>query len=57
MDTALLMAVRLSKEGYGSPQQILDSPVRHVLAMLNYSNVLADAQETAGEINREAAAT
>jgi hypothetical protein len=55
MDTALLLAVRLSKEGYGSPQQILESPVRHVLAMLHYSNVLADAQETASEMNREAA--
>lgn len=55
MDTALLMAVRLSKEGYGSPQQILESPVRHVIAMLTYSNALSDAQETASEINREAA--
>lgn len=54
MDPALLIAVRLSKEGYGMPQQILDSPTHHVLAMLNYSNFLADANETAQEMNKDA---
>lgn len=55
MNTALLLAVRLSKEGFGSPASILASPTRHVLAMLNYSNAMADAQETAAELNKDAA--
>lgn len=56
MPTALLIAVRLSKEGFGSVQTILQSPTRHVLAMLNYSQMLNDAQETAIEMNKEASA-
>lgn len=50
-----MVAVRLSKEGFGPVQQILEAPTRHVLAMLTYSNAMSDAQETAGEINREGA--
>lgn len=53
MDPALLIAARLSKEGFGTVDQILASRTRSVLAMLNYSTVLADAQETAGELNKE----
>lgn len=53
MDTALLMAIRLSKEGFGSPQSILQTPTRIVLAMFHYSNTMSDAQETASEMNRE----
>lgn len=53
MPTALLIAVRLSKEGFGPPDQIKKSPSRTVLAMLTYSNFLADMQETSAELNRE----
>lgn len=56
MEPALLIAVRLSKEGFGPPQQILESPARIVLAMLTYSNFLTDAQETATELNKDARA-
>lgn len=52
MDPALLLAVRLSKEGHGSPQQILRSPTRHVFAMMHYSNAMSDAQDAATELNR-----
>lgn len=52
MDTARLIAVRLSKEGFGSMHAILNSPTPDVLDMLHYSNFLADVQETAGEINK-----
>lgn len=56
MDAARLIAVRLSKEGYGTPAQILASPAPDVLDMLHYSNFLADVNETAAELNREAGA-
>lgn len=49
----MLHAVRLSKEGFGMADQILRAPSRTVLAMLTYSNFLADYQETSTEINRE----
>lgn len=57
MDTARLIAVRLSKEGFGTMQAILNSPTPDVLDMLHYSNFLADVQETAGELNKAEAGT
>jgi hypothetical protein len=52
MNPARLIAVRLAKEGFGSPVAILRTPVSMVLDMLNYSNFLADYSETAGELNK-----
>lgn len=49
----MAIALRLSHEWHVLPIQILRSPVDHVLAMLNYSNVMAEAQETAGELNKD----
>ncbi len=53
MRPALLIAVRLSKEGFGSVDSIRTSASRSVLAMLTYSKFMIDAQETAAELNRE----
>ncbi len=53
MEPDLLIAIRLSKEGFGSPEAIRNSPAPYVLAMLNYATFLADFNETATEMNRE----
>lgn len=52
METARLIAIRLSKEGFGLPQEILATPAPLVLDMLTYSNFLADVQETSTELNK-----
>jgi hypothetical protein len=53
MDNALFIALRLSKEGFGSVEAILDMSVDVVLATLEYSTFLAEYEETAIEINKE----
>ncbi len=53
MDEALLVALRLAKDGFGTAAEILETPAPLVLAMLNYSSFLVDYQETYAEINRE----
>lgn len=48
----VMIALRLSKEGFGDFQAIRAKPTPDVLAMLTYSNFIHDYQETAGELNR-----
>ena len=55
MDPATYLAVRLSKEGFGAPGEILRTPVNEVLAMLHYSNFSADYLDTVEVLEREAA--
>lgn len=53
MDTALLTAVRLAREGYGSPEAILNMPTDVVVAALQHSLFCAEYEETAAELNKE----
>jgi len=53
MEESTLVALRLSKEGYGSPVAILDMPADIVLAALEYSNFCSDYEETAHELNKK----
>lgn len=53
MDNALFIALRLSKEGFGSVESILDRRLDVVLATLEYSTFLAEYEETAIELNKE----
>lgn len=53
MDQELLIPVRLSKEGFGTPEQVLATRADLVVAALTYSDFLADYEETTNEINRE----
>lgn len=52
MDSGLLMALRLSKEGFGTLEEILAMPADLVLAAWEYVGFLGDYEETAMEINR-----
>lgn len=52
MDTAMLVALRLSKEGFGTPEEILAMPTDIVLAALEYSGFASDYEETMMEINK-----
>jgi hypothetical protein len=52
MESDLFIALRLAKEGFGSPESILAMPVDVVLAALEYSTFLAEYEETAMELNR-----
>lgn len=54
MDPALLAALKLSREGYGSPVEILEMPTDVVMAALEHSNFLAEYESTATELNKEA---
>ena len=42
MDSALLVAARLAREGFGSAQEILNQPTDLVLAQLEYCAFCAD---------------
>lgn len=53
MDDAMLIALWLSKEGFGRPQDILEMPVDIVMHAVNYIAYLAEYQETEFELNRE----
>lgn len=53
MEPALFIALRLSKEGFGSVDSILSMGADLVLAALEYSAFLADYEETAIELNKE----
>lgn len=46
------MALRLSKEGFGTLEEILSMPADLVLAAWEYVGFLGDYEETAMEINR-----
>jgi hypothetical protein len=53
MDQELLIPVRLSKEGFGTPEQIAAMRTDLVVAALTYSNFSAEYEETVTELNRE----
>ena len=46
------MALRLSKEGFGTVEQILAMPADLVLSAWEYTSFLSDYEETAMEINK-----
>lgn len=48
-----MVALRLTKEGFGTMEQILAMPADLVLDALEYVNFLADYQEAQNQINRE----
>lgn len=52
MDSELLISLRLAKEGFGTPEQILEMRSDIVLAALEYSGFAADYEETMIEMNR-----
>jgi len=52
MDTGLLIALRLSKEGFGTLDQILAMPADLVLSAWEYVGFIGDYEETAMEINK-----
>lgn len=53
MPPDLLIPVRLSKEGFGTPQQIRDMPTDLVMAAVNYSEFIQDYEATFVELNKE----
>ena len=53
MDSAMLTAVRLAKEGFGTPEQILEMRTDIVLAALDYSEFTAAYESKFQELNRE----
>lgn len=53
MDSALLAALKLAREGYGTPEAILQMPADIVLAAIEHSNFIADYESTAVELNKE----
>lgn len=52
MNPALLTALRLSKEGFGTPTEILAMPVGVVLGALNYSQFAGDYEAAFIELNK-----
>jgi precorrin isomerase len=52
MDTALLTAVRLAREGYGSPDAILAMPTDLVMAMVEHSVFHSEYEATMIELNK-----
>jgi hypothetical protein len=52
MDEAMIVSLRLSKEGFGSPEAILNMPTDIVLAALEYSGFIADYESTYTELNK-----
>ncbi len=53
MDAAVFASLRLAKEGFGTPEQIMEMGTDTVLAALEYSTFLGDYEETMIELNRE----
>ena len=52
MSPSLLVALRLSKEGFGTPTQILAMPVEVVLGALEFSKFAADYEAAYLELNK-----
>ena len=48
-----LVALRLSKDGFGRPEEVLAMPVNLALAALDYSDFLASYSATHYELNKE----
>jgi len=57
MNPALLLAIRLGKEGFGAPTDILKMPVDVVLAIMEFCNFQRDYDEALVELNRQTPAT
>jgi hypothetical protein len=53
MDPALLTAIRLSREGFGTPQEILHMPADVVLAALEFVTFQDEYEATVRELNRK----
>ena len=51
MATPLLIAVRLSKEGFGPTTAILRTPVNVVLAQLEFCNFQRDYEDAVHDLN------
>ena len=47
-----VVALRLAKEGFGTPGAILEMPADLVLDAMEYAGFLADYQETVIRLNR-----
>lgn len=52
MDPSLLTALRLSKEGFGTPTEVLAMPVGVVLGALNYSQFAGEYEAAYVELNK-----
>lgn len=53
MPPELIIPVRLSKEGFGTPQQISEMPTDLVMATVRFSDFLRDYESTYREMNKE----
>lgn len=53
MPSEMLIALRLAKDGLGTPQQILEMPSDIVLSALEYLTFLNDYEETMIELNKD----
>lgn len=53
MNPALLIAIRLSKEGFGTTLEILRTPVDIVLAQLEFCNFQRDYDDAVVDLNRQ----
>lgn len=53
MKPARLIAARLSKEGFGTPVEILRMPADVVMEAVHYSNFLNDYERTHAQLNKE----
>lgn len=53
MDSGRLIALRLSKDGFGTVEQIEQMPSDMVMDALEYANFLNEYEQTAIELNRD----
>jgi hypothetical protein len=53
MESEMLIALRLSKDGFGTPQQILEMRSDIVLSALEYTAFLGDYEDTMIELNKD----
>ncbi len=51
MDEATLVSLRLAKEGYGTPTDILQMPTDIVLSALDYVSFIGDYEQTSHCLN------
>jgi hypothetical protein len=52
MDPVRLTALKLAKEGFGTPEQIEQMPTDIVLDAIEYVTFLGDYETTAAELNK-----
>lgn len=53
MPSEMLIALRLAKDGFGTPQQILEMPSDIVLSALEYLGFISDYEDTMIELNKD----